>query len=90
MAAFVCYFMTSLAPAGDTLVQIGQDIGECTRCALHKGRNKIVFGDGNVMLIVPVLLLRIISVIFWPHAEAARKPSMPGDFRLYPEKRNSG
>ena len=31
---------------GDTLVQISQDIGDCTRCGLHKGRNKIVFGDG--------------------------------------------
>jgi DNA polymerase len=39
--------LPSLAPAGDTLVQISQDIGECTRCVLHKGRNKIVFGDGN-------------------------------------------
>jgi DNA polymerase len=26
---------------------IRDEIGECTRCALHKGRNKIVFGDGN-------------------------------------------
>ena len=25
---------------------IREDIGDCTRCALHKGRNKIVFGDG--------------------------------------------
>ncbi len=39
--------LPSLAPTGDTLLQIGQDIGDCTRCALHKGRNKIVFGDGN-------------------------------------------
>jgi DNA polymerase len=39
--------LPSLAPAGDTLVQISQDIGDCTRCELHKGRNKIVFGDGN-------------------------------------------
>jgi DNA polymerase len=39
--------LPSLAPAGDTLVQISQDIGDCTRCGLHKGRNKIVFGDGN-------------------------------------------
>jgi DNA polymerase len=39
--------LPGLAPAGDTLVQIGQDIGDCTRCVLHKGRNKIVFGDGN-------------------------------------------
>lgn len=26
---------------------IREDIGECTRCALHKGRNKLVFGDGS-------------------------------------------
>jgi DNA polymerase len=39
--------LPSLAPAGDSLVQIGEDIGECTRCRLHQGRNKIVFGSGN-------------------------------------------
>ena len=26
---------------------IQEDIGECTRCALHKGRNRIVFADGD-------------------------------------------
>jgi len=26
---------------------IQEDIGECTRCALHKGRNKLVFADGS-------------------------------------------
>jgi DNA polymerase len=26
---------------------IRADIGDCTRCALHKGRNKIVFADGD-------------------------------------------
>jgi len=31
----------------DTLPKIREDIGDCTRCKLHKGRNKIVFGDGN-------------------------------------------
>ena len=32
----------------DTLLKIRDDIGpDCTRCKLHKGRNKIVFGDGN-------------------------------------------
>jgi DNA polymerase len=25
---------------------IRDEIGDCTRCALHKGRNKLVFGDG--------------------------------------------
>ena len=31
----------------DTLLKIREDLGECTRCKLHKGRNKIVFVDGN-------------------------------------------
>jgi uracil-DNA glycosylase family 4 len=30
---------------GETVIQ--DDLGECTRCKLHKTRNKIVFGDGN-------------------------------------------
>jgi DNA polymerase len=37
-------------PAADrtaALKMIREDIGDCTRCALHKGRNKIVFGDGS-------------------------------------------
>jgi uracil-DNA glycosylase len=29
------------------LAAIREDIGECTRCALAKGRHTIVFGDGN-------------------------------------------
>jgi uracil-DNA glycosylase len=36
--------------AGDrvaALQMIRDEIGECTRCALHKGRNKIVFADGD-------------------------------------------
>jgi DNA polymerase len=36
-----------LAPDADTLAKISADIGECTRCALHKGRHKIVFGTGD-------------------------------------------
>jgi len=39
--------LPSLAPSGDSLIQIGEDIGECRRCRLHQGRNKIVFGAGN-------------------------------------------
>ncbi len=31
----------------ETLIQIGEDLGECTRCKLHTGRNKIVFGVGK-------------------------------------------
>ena len=33
--------------ASGTLLEIINDIGDCTRCALHAGRNKIVFGSGN-------------------------------------------
>jgi uracil-DNA glycosylase len=32
---------------GDTLLKIREDLGECTRCKLHRTRHKIVFGDGN-------------------------------------------
>jgi len=32
---------------GDSLERIREDIGDCTRCRLHKSRNKIVFGVGN-------------------------------------------
>jgi len=33
-------------PAALNLIR--EDIGDCTRCRLHKGRNKLVFGVGNV------------------------------------------
>src|SRR5580658_10418110 len=36
-----------LAPPNDTLFQILTDLGDCHRCRLGEGRNKIVFGDGN-------------------------------------------
>jgi DNA polymerase len=36
-----------LAPAHDNLAKIVEDIGDCKRCRLHEGRNKIVFGTGN-------------------------------------------
>jgi DNA polymerase len=29
------------------LQMIREEIGDCTRCALHKGRNKLVFADGD-------------------------------------------
>jgi uracil-DNA glycosylase family 4 len=32
---------------GDTLERIREDIGECTRCRLHRQRTNIVFGVGN-------------------------------------------
>jgi uracil-DNA glycosylase len=36
-----------MTPAGETLFQILEDIGDCKRCRLHEERNKIVFGVGN-------------------------------------------
>jgi uracil-DNA glycosylase family 4 len=36
-----------LAPADDSLERIRTDIGDCKRCRLCEGRNKIVFGSGN-------------------------------------------
>jgi DNA polymerase len=35
------------ADHANALRLIREDIGECTRCALHEGRNKIVFADGD-------------------------------------------
>ena len=34
-------------PQSESLFQILQDIGDCHRCRLHEGRNKLVFGVGN-------------------------------------------
>jgi DNA polymerase len=39
--------LPGLAPEGDSLLQILNDIGDCTRCKLHAGRNKLVFGCGD-------------------------------------------
>jgi len=39
--------LPGLAPDGDTLLKIVTDIGDCRRCRLHEGRNKIVFGSGS-------------------------------------------
>ena len=33
--------------AGESLQQVRDDLGECQRCKLHSGRNKIVFGVGS-------------------------------------------
>lgn len=38
--------LPELAPAGDTLLRILEDIGDCKRCRLHEQRNKVVFGSG--------------------------------------------
>lgn len=46
-AAAPSLFETIERVAGDTLPRIREDIGDCTRCKLHKGRTKIVFGTGN-------------------------------------------
>ncbi len=37
----------SMAPENDSMLKILEDIGDCRRCRLHEGRNKIVFGSGN-------------------------------------------
>lgn len=39
--------LPGLAPADDTMEKIRADIGDCKRCRLCEGRNKIVFGAGN-------------------------------------------
>jgi DNA polymerase len=37
----------TVSEVSDSLEHIRADIGDCTRCRLHQGRNKIVFGSGN-------------------------------------------
>src|ERR1700728_3279084 len=39
--------LPGLAPAGDTLARIREDIGDCRRCRLCESRHSIVFGSGN-------------------------------------------
>ena len=42
--------IAAAVPAADraaALQMIREESGDCTRCALHKGRNKIVFADGS-------------------------------------------
>jgi uracil-DNA glycosylase family 4 len=39
--------LPAIEPGQDSLLKILQDIGDCKRCGLHEGRNKIVFGTGN-------------------------------------------
>ena len=36
-----------MTPEGDSLLKILEDIGDCTRCPLHAGRTKLVFGVGD-------------------------------------------
>jgi DNA polymerase len=46
-AATMVAALPSLAPDGDTLARILEDIGDCKRCRLCEARSKIVFGSGN-------------------------------------------
>lgn len=39
--------LPGLAPEGDTLFRVLEDIGDCRRCRLSEARNKIVFGSGH-------------------------------------------
>jgi uracil-DNA glycosylase family 4 len=39
--------LPGLAPDNDSFAIIKTDIGDCRRCRLHEGRNKIVFGSGS-------------------------------------------
>jgi uracil-DNA glycosylase family 4 len=39
--------LPGLAPTGDSLLRIIEDIGDCKRCKLHEQRHKIVFGVGS-------------------------------------------
>ncbi len=41
------YTLPPLEPADDSMLKIREDIGDCRRCRLCEGRNKIVFGSGN-------------------------------------------
>ncbi|HEY1760783.1 MAG TPA: uracil-DNA glycosylase [Bryobacteraceae bacterium] len=48
IAAAIPVVLPSLAPDGDTLEKIQQDIGpDCRRCRLCEARAKVVFGSGN-------------------------------------------
>ncbi|WP_051669680.1 uracil-DNA glycosylase [Bryobacter aggregatus] len=39
--------LPTLAPEGDTLARIREEIGDCKRCRLCEARKSIVFGSGN-------------------------------------------
>ena len=39
--------LPGIAPGDDSLEKILEDIGDCRRCRLHDGRNRIVFGTGD-------------------------------------------
>ena len=46
-AATVLPLVPPLEPVHDNLAKISEDIGDCRRCRLHEGRNRIVFGSGS-------------------------------------------
>jgi uracil-DNA glycosylase len=47
-AAAVLRPPTAMAgPTTEGLLAVRQELGECTRCKLHKGRTNIVFGEGD-------------------------------------------
>lgn len=46
-AAAPSLFEPTVKISSETLLQVREDLGECTRCKLHRTRNKIVFGDGS-------------------------------------------
>src|SRR5579885_2153224 len=39
--------LPSMVPDGDSLLRVLEDIGDCKRCRLHSGRQRIVFGSGH-------------------------------------------
>jgi uracil-DNA glycosylase family 4 len=46
-SSVVSLFDSMTKVADDSLPKILSEIGDCTRCKLHRGRTKLVFGDGN-------------------------------------------
>ena len=47
ISAFSKPLRTPCLEEAETLEQIRDILGDCTRCRLHSGRRKIVFGQGN-------------------------------------------
>ncbi|HYG67662.1 MAG TPA: uracil-DNA glycosylase [Anaeromyxobacteraceae bacterium] len=41
------YALTDKGCGSEALLAIREDVGECTRCKLHGGRTRLVFGTGN-------------------------------------------
>jgi DNA polymerase len=48
VAAAIARVLTSSAPPAERLAALREEVvGDCTRCKLHRGRSKLVFGVGN-------------------------------------------